>query len=58
MKLRYRSSSQIQRSELKYKVGDYSQPPITADSRIARRLKKKGKGKRLVEMYVADTKRK
>ena len=56
MKLRYRSSNQIQRSELKY--GDYSQPPMTADSRIARRLKKKGKGKSLVEMYVADTKRK
>jgi len=56
MKLRYRSSSQIQRTELN--DGDYMQPPITADSRIARRLKKKGKGKRLVEMYVADTKRK
>ena len=56
MKLRYRSSSQIQRSELKY--GNYNQsPPLIADSRIARRLKKRGKGKRLVEMYVADTKR-
>lgn len=56
MKLRYRNSSQIQRSELKY--GNYNQsPPLTADSRIARRLKKKGKANRLVEMYVADTKR-
>lgn len=56
MKLRYRSSSQIQRSELKY--GNYNQsPPLTADSRNARRLKKRGKGKRLVEMYVADIKR-
>ena len=56
MKLRYRSSSQIQRSELKY--GNYNQsPPLIPDSRIARRLKKRGKGKRLVEMYVADIKR-
>ena len=57
MRLRYRSSSQIKRSELKY--GDYNQcPPLTADSRNARRLKKKGKAHRLVETYVADTKRK
>ena len=56
MKLRYRSSNQIQRSELKY--GMDNQKNQLLSSRNERRLKKKGKGKRLVEMYVADTKRK
>ncbi len=56
MKLRYRSSSQIQRSQLKYGMDNQKDQPLS--SRNERRLKKKGKGKRLVEMYVADTKRK
>lgn len=56
MKYRYRSSSQIQRSQLKYGMDNQKDQPLS--SRNERRLKKKGKGKRLVEMYVADTKRK
>ena len=56
MKLRYRSSSQIQRSQLKYGMDNQKDQPLS--SRNERRLKKKGKTDRLVEMYVADTKRK
>ncbi len=56
MKLRYRSSSQIQRSQLKYGMDNQKDQPLS--SRNERILKKKGKAHRLVEMYVADTKRK
>ena len=56
MKLRYRSSSQIQRSQLKYGMDNQKDQPLS--SRNERRLKKKGKAHKLVEMYVADTKRK
>ena len=56
MKLRYRSSNQIQRSELKY--GMDNQKDQLLSSRNERRLKKKGKADRLVEIYVADSKRK
>ena len=56
MKLRYRSSNQIQRSELKYGMNNQVQQPLSSSNE--RRLKKKGKADRLVEMYVADTKRK
>ena len=48
--------NQIQKLELKYGVNNQSDQPLS--SRNERRLKKKGKGNRLVEMHVADTKRK
>ena len=48
--------NQIQKLELKYGVNNQSDQPLS--SRNERRLKKKGKTDRLVEMYVADTKRK
>ena len=47
--------NQIQKLELKYGMDNQSDQPIS--SRNERRLKKRGKGKRLVEMYVADIKR-
>ena len=47
---------QIQKLELKYGMNNQSDQPLS--SRNERRLKKKGKAHRLVEMNVADTKRK
>lgn len=48
--------NQIQKLELKYGMNNQSDQPLS--SRNERRLKKKGKAHRLVEMNVADTKRK
>jgi len=55
MKRRFRSFNQVKRSELKYGWHNKSEP--IADSRTVRRLKNKGKSKRLGEIHVADTKR-
>ena len=48
--------NQIQKLELKYGMNNQSDQPLS--SRNERRLKKKGKAHKLVEMNVADTKRK